>query len=260
MTIRKDNPSISFSDVLSILFTVITIVMPNSILILFVSEQPIEIMWVKVIFIISLYLFLSLIHGDIPDVGDLITQILIINKEKKDFELGEQILLIKGQLEIFNDYFCKIFTEYRYVSKMSEKFHRIREEIKTVFYKILNGGLTPLQFVWDFAYIFYRIIILNNLFEISTPIDIMISIAFLGVLSLTSGKTKGLGKLVGDILANSRLEDEKEQIVMGKIIHTIRMLCLGYSRVTKHIENLTGMEINDFIAKAIIPVSNDIIT
>lgn len=246
MTIQKDKPSIGFSGVMSMLFTIITIVLPDTFQI---AESTWEIFWLKVVFLVGMYFFLSLISGDISEVGELLTQILII-RDEDEYELTEKIVLIKDQLNLYTNHFSKIFTEVRKISNGGKKFHAIREEVKTTLNRMYKGRLTPAQFVWDVAYAVYRILISNNYFQIALPIDVILSISFVGGLQLTSGRITGLGKLVGDILKSSKTEEQKEKLILGKIIHTIRMICLGYNRVAKYIEKLTGKQIYDFLSKA----------
>lgn len=236
---RKDAPSISFGGVITILITLATLVFTSTITDLTIS-------WVKTFFFISIYFILALLSGSFPMISEIMANILTIQKEN-DLNSTEKIYVIKDHLVMFNDYFSKIFSEVRVIGK--GRHMKKKDFATTTIYRIINGKITSLQSLWIILYISYLILVQPNNFNIPLPYNMIITIVFLGMLQLTSGNIRGLGSLIGDLYKTVKndVNDRNESLLLSKIIHTIRILCLGYNRISKKIKNCTGMEVNDFM-------------
>ena len=238
--INKGTLRITFGGVLTILITLAIMVFSAGI-----TNDIVN--WSKTFFYITLYFILALLSGSFPMISEIMTNILSI-KNENDLANTEKILVIKDQLEIYNDYFGKIFTEVRTGDKHNTIF-QAKEYIKTTSYRVMKGSITPLQTLWIMGYISYQILLQSNFLNIALPYNIIITVGFLIILQLTSGSIQGLGKLIGDLYITVRKDigDDNEKFILAKIIHTIRILCLGYNRISKKIERYTGMCVSDYI-------------
>ena len=240
MSVRKSKPSISFSGVLAIIFSLITLVYTEE------SILPIWMPWVKFIGFVGLYFCLALAYGDINSVADIILGLLYIN-EDDDHDIREKLIMVRNQLSLFTDMYCGIFTEVREVFKKKKKWHKAIQESKTIFKRIITGEVTIEQAIWIFIYVAYQILIVTNFINIPLPFDIILTIFFIFGLELTSKKIKGLGKLLGDIYSNALDSKKEPRNIMSKIVHNIRLICLNYNRISKRIENTTGRTVLEFI-------------
>lgn len=244
---KKDKPSIGISGVASMLLTTIMILIPD------IPNTPEQLWWISCISLLILYFFLGLINGEYSEIGELVVQVLFINKNSIS-DAKEKIILIREQLDIYSGFFMDIFTEVREQMGGKHKFHKHWEDIKSVTNRAIKGRLTPLQWIWILCYLVYRLLIENNYYNLDTPVDMVISIFFIGGLQLTSYNIGGIGKLLKDIFKNANRKEADSAIILNEIIHTIRILCLGYNKIAKHIEEMTNMPIMDFITQSTQPI------
>ena len=239
MSTKKDRPSMSFSNVIVVIITISTLIWTD------VSGLPLWAEWVRTIFFIGLYCFLALSAGDINKIGDVISYIMIIDAEG-DITNREKLLMIKHQLDMFTKLFSDIFTEIRLYVSGKQQFHQTWENIKTIVKRTMKGTITIPQAIWLLAYITYLVIITSNFFNIELPLNIIITVAFYFGLALTSRNIQGLGRLILDLFENVDIEKIDTNTALGNIIHTIKLLCLHYSRIAKKVE-ASGMSVGEYV-------------
>lgn len=242
MEIKKDSPSISFTGVITILGTIITIVW-------FDTEPSYMFYWTKVIILVGIYFILALSAADFCIIGEIVSQIIILYKDDT-YGDAEKVLLIKDQLEIYNSYFTKVFAEVESFKK--KKRTKIGAEISSRFYRIIKGKVTLIESIWILVYLIYVIIIQGNFIQIPLPFNIVVTIIFLFGLQLTSGNVTGLGKILRDLYQIVRRKNiiERDSETLADIIHTIRLLCLAHNRIAIKIQQNTGKTISEFLAQS----------
>lgn len=247
--INRDKPHVSFSGVITTLITLGTLIaseewITTSYLPSWFNQEIFE--WAQTLFFIGIYLVLALSKSDFKAIGDVMAHILTINKENSMNDL-EKVLLIRDQLELFSGLFSKLFTEVRaFKTRAGENWHLTRMNLKSASSRIIKGSISLIQSSWILLYIGYLVLIKTNFFEIALPFNIILIIVFNFGLCLTSPNIGGIGEMIKDLfqVANSGNSDESS-LSLKNIIHTIRLLCLNYSRIADRIERLTGLNVKD---------------
>lgn len=102
--------------------------------------------------------------------------------------------------------FWRMFQEIVLSEKpIQEKMRRTKD----LFRQIIKGEINLFQALWIFAYLSYSIIISSNFFQIATPIDFLVNIAFLLIILFESGSIIGIGAFIFEIFKTLIPVDEK---------------------------------------------------
>lgn len=239
----NDSPSIRFSGVLTILMTLATLVFSEP------TTNPTA-RWGKAFFFIGLYFILALSQTPIlKKIAELMTQILTINKDADLSGTQEKVLLMRNQLELYSDMFSRKFTEVREYTKAAEKWHNKMEQIRTGIGNIISGSITRGETVWILFYISYQILIATNYIVIALPFNMIASVVFITGLQLTTPNIKSMGGLLKDIFrfANTEPKDNNYDFSLSNIIHSIRLICFSFNRISRYIERITGKTVMEFL-------------
>lgn len=243
MTNKIENYSMSFNQILVLMFTLITS------LIFEIPTIHTEYHWIKVFILLSLYIFLALISNNWLELIESLSYISLISLDE-DMGLFEKLSLIKSQLDMYTTLFDHIFTEVRN-DNINTIQGNIIEQIKTLFYRAINGKLNIIAGIWIFLYATYLIFIQTNEWNLAFPVNTIVTMgAFMG-LSFTSGHMKGIGEFVNDIIKEVKKNDGKDEKLakqsLDRIRDVIRTICLGYNRISKAVEQNTGKPIMELL-------------
>jgi len=237
---KKSKAQISFSGVLTILFTLaIVLFMPE-------TDNTGDSQTAQNLILIGVYFVLALSASNFQIVAEIMASLLQINKDD-DMNNIDKVLLIRNQLDIYTGLFSSIFTDVReYIKK--KKLFRTWQQTKTGFSTLFKGGVSAYQALWISVYAFYLFVIKQNFLNVPRPFNAMVVMGFNIVLALSNRNIKGMGSLIKDLFVFSHKE-KPDKITLANIIHTIRLLCLSYSRVAKRIESCTGMTVQKLLDK-----------
>ncbi len=235
---KKSKPQISFSGVLTILFTLaLVLLLPDK----GVSEIQ---QTIQNLCLIVIYFILALSSSNLAIIAEIMASLLQINRDT-DMNNIDKVLLIRNQLDIYTGLFNSIFTEVRELGH-NGKFHKRYQRTKTSISKLFKGGVSIYQAIWIFVYTFYLFVLKQNIFDVAKPFDAMIVFGFNIGLALSNRNIKGMGSLIKDLFVFSHKE-KPDKITLANIIHTIRLLCLSYSRVAKRIKLCTGYSVQELV-------------
>lgn len=237
--LNKDAPRLKFSGVSTILITLITMI--------FTEKAPLTTTqeWMETLFYIALYFISALSASNILKiVAEVSAQVLYISTED-DLDPMSKILLIKSQLELYSEQFNKVFTEVREFNSTKEKWHDTWENGKTAVKSIYKGSVSIYQTIWIVIYMSYRILIVTNYFHIDLPFNLIFTLCFIVMLEFGSANIADAGELIKDMFQAINVKDDKHVIKLSQIRHTIRLLCLSFNRIARHVEKITGKTIQE---------------